>query len=104
MSERILTTEEVERIGVDRYATPCETVALKASHELLRAERDRLLAERERLVKLRDAASNLAWATETEIRGGRRTRSFITQHRAKCEHWIRTVRELLAAFDAQERT
>lgn len=44
--------------------------------------------------ELTEAAGHLAWAMETEIQGGHRTRAFITQHHAKCRHWIAEVRRL----------
>jgi len=81
--ERILTTEEVERIRNDKRPITRESMAdVFETLETLRAERDRLLAERERLV---------AWVLRE----------------AKCfpSDMDKAVRESLAAFDAQqERT
>jgi hypothetical protein len=46
-----------------------------------------------KLIDLAEAAGHLAWATEVEIQGGSRTRSFMTQHRAKCRYWIAETRK-----------
>jgi len=91
MSDDILSREEVERLahrGLDDWVL-AEAKKLIRSHESLRAqleamtaERDRLLAERERLVSfVGQRVSGAAWIYRPE-----------------------TAADVLAAFDAQERT
>jgi phosphoribosyl-AMP cyclohydrolase len=57
-----------------------------------------LQAQIDRVRELREAAGNLAWAAEVELDKSNRTREFVYQHREKVRHWIKTVRELLAAL------
>jgi hypothetical protein len=61
-----------------------------------------LRAKDEEIARLAEAAENLAWATETEIKGDYRTRSFKIQHRNKCQHWITEVRRLTAQAEKEK--
>lgn len=56
----------------------------------------------ERVDKLMDAADHLVWATEIEIQGGPRTRSFILQHRAKCRYNVEQTKKALAALTGEQ--
>jgi hypothetical protein len=54
--------------------------------------------EREAMTQLIEAAGHLAWAAEVEVQGGSRTRSFISQHRAKVRHWVNETNKRIAAI------
>jgi phosphoribosyl-AMP cyclohydrolase len=77
-------TEQIDMMLLDEEQADRKTAALQAQIDRVR--------------ELREAAGNLAWAAEVELDKSNRTREFVYQHREKVRHWIKTVRELLAAL------